>query len=383
MSCATCTTGCSKRTPSGRLGRASTGRCRPRTCPTPPTMGSPSPRAAAVAEILHLHRPGGAGSPPTYAAAADRYLAGAGISAGSVRVYRIALATWGWLLASEQPPPGKARRGATPPTVELAVLDDPATSQTLTTVFAARLAAGTDADTANRELSILRAALGWWRTQDWVHTDPTLGLERRPAPADRTRALTRDQLEALFALDVGLREKTYWRMLYETTARAEEILALNVEDLDLPNKRARVVSKGGSIDWVHWQSGAAALLPRLLKGRIRGPLFLTDRQALAHTPTLDVCPITRRARLSYRRAAELFTQATRPLTKHGKGWTLHQLRHSALTHEAEDGTSTPMLLARSRHASVRSLERYARPGPEAVARHVASRDPAARRRRAR
>jgi hypothetical protein len=56
-------------------------------------------------------------------------------------------------------------------------------------------------------------------------------------------------------------------------------------------------------------------------------------------------------------------------------------RHSLLTHEAEDGTSTPMLLARSRHASVRSLKRYARPGPEAVARHVARTDPAARRRR--
>ena len=62
------------------------------------------------------------------------------------------------------------------------------------------------------------------------------------------------------------------------------------------------------------------------------------------------------------------------------GWTLHQLRHSLLTHEAEDGTGTPMLLARSPHASVRSLERYARPGPEAVARHVACTDPAARRR---
>lgn len=34
------------------------------------------------------------------------------------------------------------------------------------------------------------------------------------------------------------------------------------------------------------------------------------------------------------------------------GWTLHRLRHSALTHDAEGGTSTPMLLARSRHASV-------------------------------
>ncbi|MGW5782290.1 site-specific integrase [Streptomyces sp. NPDC003863] len=63
------------------------------------------------------------------------------------------------------------------------------------------------------------------------------------------------------------------------------------------------------------------------------------------------------------------------------GRTLHRLRHSALTHDAEDGTSTPMLPARSRHASVRSLERYARPGVDSVARHVAERDPAARRRR--
>jgi len=77
--------------------------------------------------------------------------------------------------------------------------------------------------------------------------------------------------------------------------------------------------------------------------------------------------------VSYRRAAELFDEYT-------AGWTLHQLRHSALTHEAEDDANTPMLLARSRHASVRSLERYARPSAEAVARHVASRDPAARRR---
>jgi integrase len=30
-----------------------------------------------------------------------------------------------------------------------------------------------------------------------------------------------------------LRERTLWRMLYETAARAVEVLALNVEDLDL------------------------------------------------------------------------------------------------------------------------------------------------------
>ncbi|MCX4458652.1 site-specific integrase [Streptomyces sp. NBC_01728] len=100
-----------------------------------------------------------------------------------------------------------------------------------------------------------------------------------------------------------------------------------------------------------------------------------------------ICPATSRARLSYRRAEEIFEESTRLLTNplaspddfdELEGWTLHRLRHSALTHDAESGTSTPMLLARSRHASVRSLERYARPGVDAVARHVAERDPAAR-----
>ncbi|MET8965853.1 hypothetical protein ABZX69_41430 [Streptomyces sp. NPDC004074] len=99
---------------------------------------------------------------------------------------------------------------------------------------------------------------------------------------------------------------------------------------------------------------------------------------------------TGRARLSHRRAEEIFEGNTRLLAnplaspediENLNGWSLHRLRHSALTHDAEGGTSTPMLLARSRHASVRSLERYGHPGVDAVAQHVAERDPAARRRR--
>ena len=61
------------------------------------------------------------------------------------------------------------------------------------------------------------------------------------------------------------------------------------------------------------------------------------------------------------------------------GATLHQLRHSALTHDAEDGASTPMLMAKSGHTSVASLARYARPSAEALARWQAQRDPARRR----
>ena len=119
--------------------------------------------------------------------------------------------------------------------------------------------------------------------------------------------------------------------------------ALDVPDLDLPGKRGRVISKGGTTDWVHWQTGTAILLPRLLAGRREGPVFLTARKPGRAVASGDLCPVTRRARLSYRRAAESFKRATRPVANPGArheeleeevhGWTLHQLRHSLLSHQ--------------------------------------------------
>ena len=54
-------------------------------------------------------------------------------------------------------------------------------------------------------------------------------------------------------------------------------------------------------------------------------MFLTGRRAPAGSAPADTCPVTGRARMSYRRAAEIFTSATVPLDPAGRGWTLHQL----------------------------------------------------------
>lgn len=43
--------------------------------------------------------------------------------------------------------------------------------------------------TGNREPSIARKAIGWWQRQGWIEGDPTIDIERRPAPPDRTKAL--------------------------------------------------------------------------------------------------------------------------------------------------------------------------------------------------
>ncbi|MFE4960674.1 tyrosine-type recombinase/integrase [Streptomyces sp. NPDC056653] len=207
-----------------------------------------------------------------------------------------------------------------------------------------------DADTVNRELSIARKAIGWWQRQGWITSDPTIGIERRSAPPDRTKALAENQIAALWRLDAQLREKTFWKMLYESAARADEVLRLNVEDLYSQDKRGKITAKGGATEWIHWQSGTAQLLPRLIAGRTLGPLFFTGRKAPAGTPSLDMCEETSRARLSYRRAEEIFETSTRllanPLAREEdiaelEGWTLHRLRHSALTHDAERGHLHP------------------------------------------
>jgi integrase/recombinase XerD len=130
-----------------------------------------------------------------------------------------------------------------------------------------------------------------------------------------------------------VREQTFWHLLYDSAAPIESILALDVHDLDLPGRRTRPTA---AVRPVRWGAGSARLLPLLLVCRTSGPVFLTDRRAPDGIPHRDRCPLTGRSRLSYRRAAELFTAATRPLDPTGHGWTLRQLRAAGKAHAGDE-----------------------------------------------
>lgn len=236
---------------------------------------------------------------------------------------------------------------------------------------------GCAAKTFNTRLTALGSACAYWRRQGWLSGDPLVRLRTRSAPPDTSKALSRAAVAAILGSNAAVRERLLWTLLYESTARAEEVLLLDVPDLETVNRRAAVTRKGGARDVIVWQTGTARLLPRLLAGRKSGPVFLTDRKAKPSVALVDIDPTTGRARLSYRRAAELFELHTTDLP--GGPYTLHQLRHSGLTHAAEDGASTPMLMALSGHTSVRSLAKYARVSAEALGRWQAQRDPAGRR----
>ncbi|GAA5085410.1 integrase/recombinase XerD [Thermocatellispora tengchongensis] len=266
--------------------------------------------------------------PVEYAVAIERYLSTLRLSAASRRVYRIALATWAWPMVGRTPPPGRARRSAVPPVVPLAVLEHPLAGERLREALARR-AAAVDARTLGRELSILRGATAWWHRLGWISADPAAGLRAPtpPPPGPGTR-LGPAEIGRIFALPVGLREQVLWRLVYESGAPVERVLALNVDDLDLPRRRTR----GRAAQAIRWQARTARLLPLLLVGRAAtGPLLLTERRAGPATPPRDRCPLTGRARLSYRRAAEIFTAATAPLDPAGRGYTLRDLRTAAGT----------------------------------------------------
>ncbi|MFE0647107.1 sigma-70 family RNA polymerase sigma factor [Streptomyces sp. NPDC059534] len=178
---------------------------------------------------------------------------------------------------------------------------------------------GAAARTWNRHRSAVRS-FGAWASLDGLGAE----LERRPETGSPAGALSPAQLDALWnSPELPLRERTLWRLLHESAAGVKAVLSLNVEDLDLDDRRGRAGDT-----WVDWRSGTARLLPGLLAGRTRGPVFLSERRpGPARTPSReDLCPETGRRRLSYARAEFLFKEATRALDPEANGFTLRRLK---------------------------------------------------------
>jgi site-specific recombinase XerD len=101
------------------------------------------------------------------------------------------------------------------------------------------------ATTFNIRLAALRSACEYWREQAWLIGDPPVRLRAWPAPPDTSKALTRDRVAKILGSDAPLRERVLWHMLYESSARAEEVLMLDVVQLDPANRCAVVIRKGG------------------------------------------------------------------------------------------------------------------------------------------
>ncbi|SDJ99058.1 hypothetical protein SAMN04487820_103313 [Actinopolyspora mzabensis] len=224
----------------------------------------------------------------------------------------------------------------------------------------------------------------------WVPGWPGAGNAMRPgragmvhtprAPPDsETPVRSRRAIARLVARrEVALREKTF----YETAGRAEEILALNIEDLDLAGRSAAVMAKGARaktrllgqargdvvLETVYWDAGTVRLLPRLFKGRARGPEFVTHRRPAPGKVfgPRDAGPDTELARLSYGRSRALLDAYT-ALRGPGTGWGSARVPPLGVDPPRRAGRVVALLMAKSRQKTPENLRRYFKPSGQAIA----------------
>ncbi|MGW2419026.1 tyrosine-type recombinase/integrase [Streptomyces sp. NPDC001709] len=237
-------------------------------------------------------------------------------------------------------------------------------------------------ESANGTWNARRGAVGGWL--NWCaehgidHPSIPPWCKAAPATPSETPVRSRSAIDRLIRRrDVDLREKTFYRMLYETSARADEILGVNIEELDQPGRTCWVRAKGAqpktrrrgatraeyALEQVWWDAGTARLLPRLIGDRTSGPLFITHRRPGPgkKVDACDVCPDTGLARLGYGQARALLDRHTCIGGEEGTGWDLHEFRHSSLTHLGESGVSEMLFMAKSRHKNPRHARRYFKP----------------------
>ncbi|MEW1545642.1 RNA polymerase sigma factor [Streptomyces tsukubensis] len=237
---------------------------------------------------------------PGLAAAAEAFLAHGGLDPASVRSYAQTLTRLRRTLGD-----GFPLAGLTPETVAGA----------FTTAWSTAAPA-----TWNRHRSAFRSFAAW------VPLDPAAaeGPPRRSGTPSAVRPISPEALGALWSSPgIPLRERTLWRLLYESGAPVTAVLALDLTDLDRDDRRAR-----SGRHRIVWRSGAARLLDELIGDRTEGPVFLTGRRAGPARRTAAVDPGTGRARLSYERAEYLFKRTGAGLDPDGGGWTLKRLGRS-------------------------------------------------------
>jgi RNA polymerase sigma factor (sigma-70 family) len=208
---------------------------------------------------------------PTLGPAVGRFLAREDLSAASRRSYGQTLHRLVRALGDARP---------------LASLDADAVGAVLATNWGAVSAA-----TWNRHRAAVRSFATWLGRPEIA-----AGIAGRDVPQRPPRAVPG-------LPDGPLRDRAFWALLADSGAAVTDVLALDVEDLDLAGRRAGPI---------RWSPATSGLLRALVGSRASGPLFLTDRRpGPARRPgARDLCPHTGRRRLSYERAEYLFKRAS-------------------------------------------------------------------------
>ncbi len=223
----------------------------------------------------------------------------------------------------------------------------------------------TRASTA-RKLAAIRTFLRYLRREALIDDDPG-ALVATPKREVRMPAhLSEREMDALLAAPsadspLSRRDRAILELFYASGLRLSELVGVDIDDIDLPSRRVRVLGKGGKERIVPFNRSAATAIRE----------YLADREKLLGdaAPTGEACRARqfRPARplfLNYRggrltvRSVDRIVRRYVAASSARLGISPHALRHSFATHLLQRGADLRAIQEMLGHSRLSTTQRY-------------------------
>ncbi|UJB73011.1 tyrosine-type recombinase/integrase (plasmid) [Acaryochloris sp. 'Moss Beach'] len=185
--------------------------------------------------------------------------------------------------------------------------------------------------THRRHQAILQSLLNFALENGDIQSNPIANLKQRKPEREKDehstdqaiRYLTPQQLQRLYqVVTKDRRMNALIHLLHRSGARISEVLALDLETVNLQEQKFQVIGKGNKQRWCYFSADAAEALEKYCRNERHGnhPALFTAEHRFSAEIT----------RMSYHTAYHHWVQLTRPIPEL-EGIRLHDLRHTFAT----------------------------------------------------
>lgn len=193
-----------------------------------------------------------------------------------------------------------------------------------------------------RKLSAIKSFLKWCVKEGQLVSSPADLIEHPKLPHSLPKSVSVDEAFALCEPPNQTRDRALIELLYASGLRVSELVALNIEHIDLNSKLVRVMGKGQKERLVPFHSTCAAALKILMANQpAKMPLFVGTQGGRIHVR------VVRRLVAEYGKSLGI-----------GGSMFPHRLRHAFATHLLENGADLKAIQEMLGHASISTTQRY-------------------------
>jgi integrase/recombinase XerD len=217
--------------------------------------------------------------------------------------------------------------------------------------------------TVARKIASVRGLHRFLVTEGLRQTDPTALVDSPRRPDPFPKALTIDEAIALVEAPGGgnaaaRRDRALLEFLYGTGARVSETVGVDLGDLDLDDKVARVTGKGSKQRLVPMGSKTVEAIVAWIPDR----LSLVSRKSAGDPLFVNL----RGRRLSRQGVFDIVKKHAATADIDPRRVSPHVLRHSAATHMVEAGADLRTVQEMLGHATITTTQVYTRVSPAHV-----------------